>query len=63
MLKCLNLVLAEFVMFDELIYPITCLFYLIIIYMDLVSLYNCSLPIYRLLHLIYIIIALTNKTL
>lgn len=38
MLKCLNLVLAEFIMFDEMIYPILGLSYLIIIYLALVSL-------------------------
>jgi hypothetical protein len=36
--ECLNLVLAEFVMFDEFIHPILGLSYLIIIYLVLVSL-------------------------
>ena len=36
--ECLNLVIAEFIMFDEMIYSILGLSYLIIIYPVLVSL-------------------------
>ena len=36
--ECLNLVLAEFIMFDEFFYPILGLSYLIIFYLVMVSL-------------------------